>query len=158
MSFLVHISWYAINKMKNKHSRKGVEERTEMMTPCLSNSAAKHSRVDLKPAPGDLSMKSTGPPINMKQNLHLSIEPRLIQKKAWRTFEMFSSTDWQGFRSCCHHTPRHLAWDCVFMAVPATSMVAGVKGVFYWHSVWESWRHKRHLCSHLEHVWHYWSC
>ena len=53
-------------------------------------------------------------------------EPRV--KKARCTFEMFSSTDWQEFRLCCHHRPRHLACDCVFMAVPPTSVVAGVKG------------------------------
>ena len=37
------------------------------------------------------------------------IEPRA--KKARRALEMFSSTDLEGFRSCCHHTPRHLACD-----------------------------------------------
>lgn len=48
------------------------------------------------------------------------MEPRI--KKAWCTFDMLSSTDLNGLRSCCHHTLRHLACDCVSMVVPATSM------------------------------------
>ena len=54
------------------------------------------------------------------------IELRL--KKAQRTFEIFSSTDRQGLKSCCHHTPKHLAADCVLMAEPATSVMLEEKG------------------------------
>ena len=51
-------------------------------------------------------------------------------KKALRAFAMFSSIDLHGLRSCCHHTPRHLAVACVLMDWPATSMVRSASGLF----------------------------
>ena len=89
------------------------------ISDCSFSSLAKRTgvRVQVPHPQSRMGMTKTSNTLNpvrgFKAPWKEPIEPRL--KKARRAFEIFSSTDRQGLWSSCHHTPKHLAADCILI-------------------------------------------